>query len=454
MQLPEEVPPLTPWPFLIGDAVLLATASLISYQSHAPLTGLPLLAITSCVALGATLAVIPFLLNHTRRQELELTDRQREISALAQTTATSAEQISIAVASLHAIAETTTRALKTVDLLPHKMQEKINDFKTQLNEVVVTENESLAQEINTLRTSETERLETALAGVRKIIAELAAIESSSRKQLADLNASLARFSTAAEQSADATAKTIETASAAAEKSLAEAQTAAANAIKESIATALASLGRNAAAETEPLVNTKTEDAAPAKTTLLAILTPPTIPPTVGQPSPAPTAAQESFDKKPPAPQEAEPVATSPTTAPAQTSVAVEEKTARKRAPRKADFDDNEPSLGLELPGDKFPQIPPDDDTPALSADGLTRLLVTAYIGIGNKVYVRGEGPGLSWDRGVPLHFVSIGKWCWESGEATTPLSLKLYKNDEYECTALGTLALQPGHQHEVTASFG
>jgi hypothetical protein len=54
---------------------------------------------------------------------------------------------------------------------------------------------------------------------------------------------------------------------------------------------------------------------------------------------------------------------------------------------------------------------------------------------------------------VPLQFVSIGKWRWETADATGPIKFKLYKNDEIECTALGTLTLDPGYQQEVTAKF-
>ena len=54
---------------------------------------------------------------------------------------------------------------------------------------------------------------------------------------------------------------------------------------------------------------------------------------------------------------------------------------------------------------------------ALLPDGATRLLVTAYIGIGNRLFIRGDAPGLSPDKGIPLQFVSIGKWRWETTEA-------------------------------------
>jgi hypothetical protein len=436
MPLQEEVPPLNPWPFLVGDAALLATACLISSQANAPLTGLPLIAVAGCVALGAVLAVIPFLLNYTRRQELALAERQREIAALAQITTTSAEQISIAAASLHSIAENTTRSLKLGEQLPQKIQEKINDFKSQLNEVAVTENEALSQEINTLRASETERLETALSSVRKTAADLAMIEAVSRKHLSELNESLARFVASAGKAAGEATKAIETCRATAERSL---------------AATLADIDRKIAALSEQF----------------SARTPISTPDTAVKPAPqaAPVDEPPAIVKAAPPPAEKRletpPTAAGVKTEPAATLsgngasavAAVEDKTARKRAARKPTSTENELMLGIELPSNEFTQAAPEDSTPAVSADGLTRLLVTAYIGIGNKLYVRGEGPGLAWDRGVPLQFVSIGKWRWESADVTAPVTLKLYKNDEYECTAVGSVTLAPGHQQEVTASF-
>ena len=91
--------------------------------------------------------------------------------------------------------------------------------------------------------------------------------------------------------------------------------------------------------------------------------------------------------------------------------------------------------------------------PALTNDGYTRLIATAYIGIGNKLFIRGDGPGLRRDKGVPLQFISIGKWRWESAELLFPVKAKLYKNDQLECTALGEVTLEPGHHHEVNATF-
>jgi hypothetical protein len=126
------------------------------------------------------------------------------------------------------------------------------------------------------------------------------------------------------------------------------------------------------------------------------------------------------------------------------------KPARKRAPKKP-ATEPEPmlDLGLEEPAAQGVA----NVERVLTSDGATRLIATAYIGIGNRLFIRGEGPGLSWEKGVPLQFVSIGKWRWETNDAVVPLSFKLYKNDEIECAALGRQSLEPGHQHEVTATF-
>ena len=105
------------------------------------------------------------------------------------------------------------------------------------------------------------------------------------------------------------------------------------------------------------------------------------------------------------------------------------------------------------PAAEFKLQSPDATVSSVTADGATRLLATAYIGIGNRLFIRGEGPGLSWEKGVPLAFVSIGKWRWETTETAATVTFKLYKNDTVECTALGEQSIAPGHLTEVTAAF-
>lgn len=126
---------------------------------------------------------------------------------------------------------------------------------------------------------------------------------------------------------------------------------------------------------------------------------------------------------------------------------------RKRTARKP-ADDDFPALDLGLEDSEFGDTARNGPTErVLTSDGATRLVITAYIGIGNRLFIRGDGPGLSWDKGVPLSFISIGKWRWETNDAVQPISFKLYKNDELECSALGQRTLDPGYQQEVTAAF-
>ena len=50
------------------------------------------------------------------------------------------------------------------------------------------------------------------------------------------------------------------------------------------------------------------------------------------------------------------------------------------------------------------------------------------VGFGNNLFVRGQGAGLSWERGVPLTCVDGQTWQW-SGKADDRLTFKLLLND-------------------------
>ncbi len=202
----------------------------------------------------------------------------------------------------------------------------------------------------------------------------------------------------------------------------------------------------ATAVVPPLQNTPAPEPAATPTA------PPDDEPTPPIAASAPAASAPESDKTP-APTDSVPPA-APPVPPAvsdETNAASPPAPVRKRAPRKS-----EPpaETGLDLGFEDFVPAPGSGHVEkTLSSDGATRLIATAYIGIGNRLFIRGEGPGLSWERGVPLQFVSIGKWRWETNDATAPIRFKLYKNDEHECVALGEKTLEPGHLHELVAAF-
>jgi hypothetical protein len=73
--------------------------------------------------------------------------------------------------------------------------------------------------------------------------------------------------------------------------------------------------------------------------------------------------------------------------------------------------------------------PAEADETAGGATG-TALIVNLMIGIGNKPFVRGTGPGLSRDKGVPMSFLGIGRWQWVSPDPEAPATVEVWKNDQ------------------------
>jgi hypothetical protein len=71
----------------------------------------------------------------------------------------------------------------------------------------------------------------------------------------------------------------------------------------------------------------------------------------------------------------------------------------------------------------------DEAAPSAAGSG-TALIVNLMIGIGNKPFVRGTGPGLSRDKGVPMSFLGIGRWQWISPDPEAPATVEVWKNDQ------------------------
>lgn len=88
--------------------------------------------------------------------------------------------------------------------------------------------------------------------------------------------------------------------------------------------------------------------------------------------------------------------------------------------------------------------------PSTGAGSGTALTINLMIGIGNKPFVRGSGPGLSRDKGQLMTFLGIGRWQWVSPEPDAPATVEIWKNDQ---TPLGEpLHLSGGEPMEVDES--
>ena len=96
----------------------------------------------------------------------------------------------------------------------------------------------------------------------------------------------------------------------------------------------------------------------------------------------------------------------------------------------------------------------EEDTPTKKAPGgMTTVIAKVMIGIGNKPYVRGEGPGLSWEEGVPMNFLEIGKWAWSPSRKNASVTIQIYRNDEDPDNS-GKHVIKPGEKFELTPDFG
>jgi hypothetical protein len=51
------------------------------------------------------------------------------------------------------------------------------------------------------------------------------------------------------------------------------------------------------------------------------------------------------------------------------------------------------------------------------------------IGFGNQLTIRGSGPGLSWDSGLPMENVGANLWTVAILDATAPITFKVLVND-------------------------
>jgi hypothetical protein len=91
--------------------------------------------------------------------------------------------------------------------------------------------------------------------------------------------------------------------------------------------------------------------------------------------------------------------------------------------------------------------------PKSSPGGSTSVVANVMIGIGNKPYLRGEGAGLSWDQGVAMNFIEIGKWAWTPTRKNAALTVQVYRNDEDPDNG-GKIEVKSGEEIEITPDFG
>lgn len=104
-----------------------------------------------------------------------------------------------------------------------------------------------------------------------------------------------------------------------------------------------------------------------------------------------------------------------------------------------------------------PTAGPDDPVATASRrnttpPSLTVIAARSDIGYGNKMFLRGTGPGLSWESGTPMVNTDSDLWTLDILGATGTIYCKFLINDE-KWSAGPDYMLEPGSQLEVTPLF-
>lgn len=74
------------------------------------------------------------------------------------------------------------------------------------------------------------------------------------------------------------------------------------------------------------------------------------------------------------------------------------------------------------------------------------------IGFGNQLFVRGTGPGLTWDRGLAMDCVGTGLWTISVKNAAEPVTFKVLVND-LSWSSGEDFVVAPGQSVTITPSF-
>lgn len=89
---------------------------------------------------------------------------------------------------------------------------------------------------------------------------------------------------------------------------------------------------------------------------------------------------------------------------------------------------------------------------AVSESPVTTISAKIDIGFGNHLYLRGEGPGLSWDHGIAMDCAAGDLWTATLKDVKLPVSFKVLINDQ-TWSAGNDYVVEPGQSVTVIPTF-
>jgi hypothetical protein len=104
---------------------------------------------------------------------------------------------------------------------------------------------------------------------------------------------------------------------------------------------------------------------------------------------------------------------------------------------------------------------PETNTPSLASRPaavsqpepvVTTIEAKIDVGFGNALFIRGQGDGLSWDKGTALECVNASTWVWSSNRVQDKVVFKLLVNDQVWSQG-EDLVVEAGMKAEIVPAF-
>lgn len=158
MPIPE-APKIVKWPFLLGDALLVAFAGFVILTASWPLSRWEIAAAAPCFIVGAWLTILPFLREHSAAVKLWEQTNLAEAAQKLDQLVTIANQISAATTHWQSVQDSATKTVATADELAQRMATEVKGFNEFLQRAEVQEKAAMRLEIDKLRRGEGESLQ-------------------------------------------------------------------------------------------------------------------------------------------------------------------------------------------------------------------------------------------------------------------------------------------------------
>lgn len=147
----EKMPRLNKLPFWFADGVLLATAAVLVAVGARPLGIWEMLAITTCGALGAWLAVLPFLKEYEAAVKLAETDRLTETAARLDQLESLAQHIASATSQWQSVQDRAGQTAELAKGIVERLAREAESFAGAVQRTSDGERQTLKLEVEKLR---------------------------------------------------------------------------------------------------------------------------------------------------------------------------------------------------------------------------------------------------------------------------------------------------------------